>query len=132
MSNFLDTDELLVPNGTWVSPMMVDLFLVDTFALSVGVGEDFSFKILWEVSLHPGAEASWECGNARLHLVVMCCSHMLCTHRRSLGEKAQTKEVSSLSCFILCQSSLSHSPFLPHLHRTWPCSHTCVMQEPIV
>ena len=79
MSNFLDIDEVLVPNGTWVSPMMVDLFLVDPFALSVGVGEDCSFKILWQVSPRPGAEASWECGNAILYLVecvvITCFAH---------------------------------------------------------
>ena len=60
MSYFLDIDEPLVPAGTWVA-LMANLLLVGALGLSMGVGRDYSFKVLWQVSLGPGTEAS--CNN---------------------------------------------------------------------
>lgn len=79
MSYFLDIDEL-VPDGTWVS-LMVSLLLVGTFGLGIGVGRNYSFKMLWQVSLGPGREAS--CNNV-ISLDITCGNMLVITLDRSI------------------------------------------------
>ena len=76
MPYFLDIDELLVSDRTWVS-LMVSLLLVGTLGFPpMGVGGECSFKMLWQVSLGPGREAS--CNNV-ISLVITCGNMLVIT-----------------------------------------------------
>lgn len=70
MLYFINVYELLVPDGTWVSLMIVFALGWSRF-LTVGLERDGSLKMLWLVSLGSGAEES--CNN-RFSYIIRCLS----------------------------------------------------------